>query len=488
MITARTRSTNVSRQFGRGPSGQPQFGLAKSSEPQKGLRAAFLQVSAAAIIAGSALLSQAASAESLQDAFMVAFKTNPTVQAQRAQLRATGELRAQALAGLLPQINAQGSYIIANTSQTSPAGGAFDIQNAKLDQLSGAVTGDQLIFDGLRSINALRQAGDQIDAAEAQLMGIEQQLLTDVATAYFDVVRDMAVFSLNNTNVEVLLRQLDQASVRFRVGEITRTDVAQADARLAGARANLSSASAQLAVSRARYVQLVGQSPATLDGEIPLPVLPTSVDEATNIAREIAPAILIARATERASKRGHKIAKGSLSPTVTATASYQYAEEPNTFIVETDTFAYGARVNVPIFQGGTRLSQIRQTKAQNDADRQRIYEAERQIKAQVISAWEQLTAAQANIESARAQVDANTLALQGVRKEALVGSRSTLDVLNAELEALNSQVALATAERNTQVAAYSLMSAIGLLTPQAVGVEPVEVKSNGIGLGLLKPW
>ena len=127
MITARTRSTNVSRQFGRGPSGQPQFGLAKSSEPQKGLRAAFLQVSAAAIIAGSALLSQVASAESLQDAFMVAFKTNPTVQAQRAQLRATGELRAQALAGLLPQINAQGSYIIANTSQTSPAGGAFDL-------------------------------------------------------------------------------------------------------------------------------------------------------------------------------------------------------------------------------------------------------------------------------------------------------------------------------------------------------------------------
>ncbi|MEO0319342.1 MAG: TolC family outer membrane protein [Pseudomonadota bacterium] len=433
----------------------------------------------ALVLAGSMAIVAGASAESLQDAMAVAYRTNPTVQSERARLRATGELKAQALAGLLPQISASGNLGRSVVSQSSSAGGPFDQQNVPLDQASYAAQGEQLLFDGFRSIQAVKQAAAQIDAAEAQLIGTEQQLLSDVASAYFDIVRDMAVYDLNRTNVEVLLQQLDQAQVRFRVGEITRTDVAQADARLAGARANLTNASAQLAVSRARYVQLVGQSPASLEAETRAPALPASLEDAKAMALQVAPAVLTAKATERASSRAVKIAKGNFAPRITANADYQFAEEPSTFITETDSYTYGVRANLPIFQGGARFSQVRQAKATNESDRQRIYEAERLTTAQVVAAWEQLNAANATITSAQAQVSANTLALEGVRKEALVGSRSTLDVLNAELELLNSEVALATAQRDSRVASYALLAAMGVLTPEAMGLSAYDAPKKG---------
>jgi len=425
------------------------------------------------------------SGETLKDALAVAYKTNPTLQSQRARLRASGELKYQAIAALLPQVNAQGSYLFAETDQESAAGGAFN-QVADLEQLSLGANADLLLFDGFRSIQSLKQAAAQIGGAEAQLVGVEQQLMLDVATTYFDVVRDLKVYSLNKTNVEVLLRQLDQAEVRFRVGENTRTDVAQASARVAGARAALTSASSQLSISRARYVELVGQSPGTLEVDGPEPVLPKSLEEAKTLAMEIAPAILIAKAGEEVSRRSVKIAKGSFAPTITATANYQFADEPSTFIQRSENFAYGARVNLPIFQGGARLSQVRQAKANNDADRQQIYATERQVTAQVVSAWEQLLAARANIESSQAQVEANRLALEGVKKEELVGARDTLDVLNAELEALNAEVSLETARRNASVASYGLMAAVGMLTPNSVGVVVYEEPQRGFKRFL--PW
>ena len=419
--------------------------------------------------------------ETLGDALSIAYRTNPTVQAQRANVRATGELRHQAVANLLPQLTANGNI----TRQEIRQEGAFTTTDfEQLDGFSYGGNGDQLIFDGLRSIYAVKQAADQIDAAEAQLVAVEQQLLIDVATAYFDVLRDMEVFSFNNSNVEVLVRQLEQASVRFRVGEITRTDVAQADARLASSRAEMTNARAQLAVSRARYVELVGQSPGTLEKDITLPELPADLETSLELAKSIAPAILIAKATERSSNKNIKIAKGTFSPTITANINYQFADEPNNFVSETESFTYGVRADVPLFQGGARLSQIRRAKANNDGDRQRVIEAERQVASQVTAAWEQLKAAESTIISAQKAVEANELALRGVRKEALVGTRDTLDVLNAELESLNAQVGLVSAQRNAQVATFSLMGSIGMLTPQSVGILPYEEKkSGGFGIG-----
>ncbi len=424
------------------------------------------------VIALSAIFAPSASAESLKDALAVAYRTNPTIQAERAQLRAIREGRAQAWAGALPQISAQSTYDKLETTQTSATSSIFD-ESTKLDQITGGVTAEQPIFTGLRNFNAIKQAGARIRAGGAQLAAVEQQVMRDAAISYFDVVRDMAVYGLNKNNVEVLLKQREHAELRFEVGEVTRTDVAQAEARLSGARSQLTSAQAQLAVSRANYAALIGSMPATLEPSPPLPDLPEALEDAQSLARFYAPAIIAARETEQASDRQIKIAKGALLPSVSLTGSYQYAEEPNTFITSVENYTYGARASVPIFLGGLNYSRIREAKALNDSDRKRIEEAERQTTASVTGAWSQLIAARATIESARVQVEANILALEGVRREALVGSRTTLDILDAEQEFLNAKVALATAERDEQSAAYGLLATMGVLTPEAVGISDV---------------
>ncbi|MFQ5563282.1 MAG: TolC family outer membrane protein [Parvularculaceae bacterium] len=422
------------------------------------------------VIVGVAATAPGASAETLQDALAVAYQTNPTIQAERARLRATREAKTQAWAGALPQVSAQATYDKLDTTQTSAASSIFD-QSTKLDQISGGFTAEQPVFTGFRNYNAIKQAGARVRAGGAQLAAVEQQVMRDVATAYFDVVRDMAVYGLNRNNVEVLFKQREQAALRFEVGEVTRTDVAQAEARLSGARAQLTAAQASLAVSRSKYAALVGAMPGTLEPAPTLPDLPETLEAAKALAEVYAPPIIAAREREQASSRQIKIARGALLPSVSLTGSYQYNEEPNTFIDNIESYSYGARASMPIFQGGLNYSRIREAKALNDSDRQRIEEARRNAVADVTAAWEQLQAARATIESARAQVDANTLALEGVRQEALVGARTTLDVLDAEQELLNAEVALATAERDEQAAAYGLLAAAGVLTPEAVGID-----------------
>ncbi|MCA8888149.1 MAG: TolC family outer membrane protein [Parvularculaceae bacterium] len=326
------------------------------------------------------------------------------------------------------------------------------------------VTGEQPIFTGFRNYNAIRQARSRVQAGAAQLTLVEQDVLQRGAQAYFDVVRDMEVYQATANNVQVLLRQQEEASLRFEVGEVTRTDVAQADARLAQSRAQLTTAQARLAVSRATFAQIFGMSPATLEENPELPPTPATLDEAMQVAAELSPVIIRAKMTEQASRRGVAIAKGAFSPTVSLTASYQYADEPSSFVLDDEQFAYGARASIPIFLGGLNISRVREAKALNEADRRRVDEADRQARAQVTSAWEQLSAARANINSATSQVAANELALTGVRRENQLGVRTTLDVLDAEQEYLNAQVSLANAERDARSATFTLLAAMGVLT------------------------
>ena len=402
-------------------------------------------------------------AETLQDAMSLAYRTNPALLSQRAQVQATGELKPQAFAALLPQINAQAGYTKLDTEQISPAGAAFD-RNANLDQLSYSASLEQVLFSGGRGLFSIRQATAQIDTAQAELLGIEQQLLTNVATAYFDVVRDVQIHRVNQVNVEVLRRQRVQAQQRFASGELARTDIAQADARFAAARAVLANAKAQLNLSRSTYRQLVGQAPGSLQKNTGLPVIPDSLEKATMLAQEVAPGVIVARAAERASRHGVKIARSDYFPRVTASAAYQFQDEPSTFIDQSENISYGVRLEVPLFRGGAQSSRVRQAKAMNKSDRFKIYQAEREVMTGVISAWEQLAASKFNIAAAQDQVTANQLAVDGVKKEALVGSRTTLEVLNAQLEFMNAQLALINATHDMQVAHYSLLSSIGILT------------------------
>jgi len=408
-----------------------------------------------------------ASAESLRDALAIAYQTNPTIRAERARLRALRETRAQAWAGALPQISAGGSYDRVDTTQSS----TLETSSSKLNSLGASVTAEQPLFTGFRNLNAIKQAGARIRAGGAQLAGAEQQILLDVAGAYFNVLRNLAVFDLNTQNVTVLVRQQEMAKARFNVGEITRTDVSQAEARLAEARARLSSAQGNLAIARANYAQLVGQMPGDLDKETELPTLPETLEAAQAVAMQYAPALIAAREQAEVSRRQVNIARGAFMPSVSLTAGYQYAEEPSFFIQNSEEFRFGARASMPIFLGGLNFSRVREAKALHDGDRSGVVEAERQVDAQTISAWERLVTTRAIARSAAASVEANTLALEGVRAEAMVGTRSTLDVLNAEQEYLNAQVNLVSAQRDAQTAAFGLLAAIGVLTPEALGIS-----------------
>ena len=410
-------------------------------------------------------------AQSLNDALDLAYRTNPTIRAERARQRATDEATKQAWANLLPQITAGGSFSEVQQDQTVNneffGGVGSTAQSFEFSPLTGQVSGEQAVFAGFTNINAIRQARARVKSGGAQLVSVEQDVITQAATSYFDVVRDMEIFKANTNNIRVLLRQLDEAKLRFEVGEVTRTDVAQAEARLAGARAQLTNAQAQLAVSRASFMQLIGQLPETLEEAPTLFQTPETLDSALELGRVYAPAVIAAAQNEKASARGVAIAKGAFAPNVALTASYQYAEEPSSITVDDEQFAYGVRASIPIFQGGRNLSRVREARALNDADRQRIEEARRAVETQITAAWEQLSAAKAITVSAQAQVDANELALKGVRREAQLGARTTLDVLDAEQEFLNSVVSLASAERDARVATFTLLAATGILTLEA---------------------
>ena len=437
---------------------------------------------------GAALIAAPAEAESLKDALTLAYQTNPTIRAERASLRATKEAKAQAWAGALPQITAGGAYENVDASQTAlfscllttgpcnPASESYDYS-----PLTAQVEGEQPLFTGFRNYNAIKQAGARLRAGGAQLASVEQQVLSEVAAAYFDVQLNMAIYDLNKRNVDVLLRQQKMANARFDVGEITRTDVAQADARLAAARAELTNAQGGLAVARAAYARLVGQLPGELEPVTALPDLPETLEAAETLAFDLAPPLIAAREKSEISRRQVKIAKGALAPSVSLTAHYQYADEPSTYIEKSEEFAYGVRASMPIFLGGLNYSRVREAKALHASDQSRIEEAERQVKEGVVAAWEQLQAAQAVIKSAEAAVEANKLALKGVTQESQLGARTTLDVLDAEQELLNAEVTLVRARRNAQSAAYALLAAAGLLTPEAIGID--KLAQDGAGEG-----
>lgn len=429
------------------------------------------------LVAAIAAFFAGARAETLRDALELAYRTNPTIRAERANLRAVEEGRAQAIADILPQINGTASAERVDTTITSLFGvdpsdpnAAPLVTDSTFSPLTAGVNAEQRVFSGFREFNAIKQASARIRAGGAQLAAVEQRVLSEAATAFFDVQLAEDVFALNRNNVSVLMEQQRLADLRFEVGEITRTDVAQANARLSAAQADLTTARGDLAVARAAYRRIIGQSPAELEAASALPPTPQTLENAQAAARRIAPDIVAAREQSEASRRQVAIAKGALLPSVSLVAGYQFADEPSNFILESEEFTFGARATIPLFQGGAEYSRIREARARHDGDRARIDEAERRTAEAVEAAWERLAAARAVIEATTAAVGANRLALDGVKREAELGARTTLDVLDAEQELLNAEVALARAERNERAAVFALLAAVGALTPEIVGI------------------
>lgn len=405
-------------------------------------------------------LAAPAQAETLADAIALAYQTNPTLQGQRASQRALDESVVQARTGLRPTVSVSGdaSWSEREGSDTVGSSGA-------------GLSVSQPIYTGGRVSSGISAARADVLTGREGLRGVEAQVLQAVITAYVDVRRDQERLRIATDNVAVLQRQLDESRARFEVGEITRTDVAQAEARFAGARASFSSAQAQLAISRAGYAAVVGQNPGDLAPEPSLVgLLPTTVDEAFVAAEDANPQVLAAEYGERSSAARLAATRAERRPTVSASGSLGYGASDSLiggtggqFENYEQSVSGSVTVRLPIFTGGLINSGIRAATERNRADQLAIEEARRTALRTVSQAWNSLVGARANLVANEEQVRATRIAFEGVRQEAQVGLRTTLDVLNAEQELRNAELALVNARRDEYVASAILLAAMGKL-------------------------
>ena len=358
----------------------------------------------------------------------------------------------------------------------------------------------QPLFEGFQNLNAIRQAKSTVQAAREALRTVEQTVLLDAATAYVNVVRDIAIVRLRENDVTVLTEQLKATKDRFDVGEVTRTDVAQAEARRAESLATLAAAQANLKTSRAAYEQIIGHPPGNLVTPPSIRrLLPSTLNEAMTLGDGENPIILAAVYNEEASLYAVQQIMGELLPQVTLEAQYQerggFLNTPDVpgdpDLLEEDTATVTGRLNVPLYQGGGVAARVRQAKETNNQLKKEVEDARLRVHADVIANWGILQSSGPAITSAQAAVSANKIALTGVREEEKVGQRTTLDVLDAQRELLNSQIGLVTALRDRIVSEYSIYAAIGRMDAQTLGLpvpyyDPLEhydiVKNKWIGL------
>ncbi|MEG3165362.1 TolC family outer membrane protein [Sphingomonas sp. PB2P19] len=431
---------------------------------------------ASALILPGTVWGTSVSAETLREALLKAYTTNPTITAQRAQQRATDENVAIARAAGLPSVNATGDYseFVVNASNNFLAPARQGVARANVSVP---------LYSGGQVRNSVAAAKTRVEAGRAQLRGTEADLFTNVVAAYMDVIRDEAIVGLNTQNVRVLDVNLQASRDRFQVGDLTRTDVAQSEARLALARAQLQSAQAQLISSRETYVRLVGTPAGILDTPPTLPHLPDSPASAVTEAIENNP-VLIAAAKERdATRYDIGVARASRLPQISAVGGASYTNYLNSIppsgggIGASSTpnankaVQAGLSLTLPLFQGGRPAAQVRQAEALRARAIENVTATERNVIAQARSAYAVWRSSEQVIQSSETAVNANKLSLEGVRAENSVGTRTILDILNAEQELLNSQVTLVTARRDAYVAGFALLAAMGEAEARDLGLD-----------------
>ena len=432
-------------------------------------RGAFCMLVAFAV---SAAATSHALAETLEGAIVQAYQNNPQINAQRALLRATDEGVPQALSGYRPTISASGNYGWQYQDATSSARMGGGRMHDDVTPAGIGATLTQRIFDGFQTGNRTRQAESNVMSARETLRVMEQTVLLDAVTAYMNVLRDSATLDLQRRNVEVIQEQLRQTRDRFNVGEVTRTDVAQAESRVAAAQSQMLAAQANLTASRANYRRIIGIEAGKLSPGTPVDRLsPRSLDQAVAQGQAENPSVAAAEFGIDVAALQVKINEGALYPVVAVQAIAQ--KDWNSTLQSRRSFNGGVmgQVTVPLYQGGSEYSLIRQAKETVSQRRLELALNRDQARANVVQAWGQLEAAKAQIDATRAQVAAAEIALNGVREEARVGQRTTLDVLNAQQELVNARVALVAAQRDRVVASYTLLASVGRLSVQAIGLQ-----------------
>ncbi|QGN54871.1 TolC family outer membrane protein [Novosphingobium sp. Gsoil 351] len=429
-----------------------------------------------ALLAGVALSAAPALAnpDTLQEALVSTYQNNPTLLGARAQQRAVDEGVPIARADGLPSVNATAQYVEflkqSSNNFTAPA-----------RQVGANVDLSVPIYSGGAVKNGIRAAKTRVEAGQADLRGTEASVFSQAVGAYMDVLRDQAIVGLSANNVKVLEVNLKAASDRFEIGDLTRTDVAQSNSRLALARGDYRTAQANLISSRERYIQIVGKPPVDLQPPPPLPGFPASVEDAEDVALANNPDLVAAKERSKAAGYDIDVAGAGRLPKLSVFSGGAYTNYLNTlggsagagvsFAQTATTAQAGVRATIPIFQGGRPAAQERRAQAQAAQTYENEIAVERDVIAQVRSAWSSYQAATAIIATNQVAVDAAALSLEGVRAENTVGNRTILNILDAEQELLRAQVQLVTARRNAYVAGFTLLAAMGRAEADDLGLD-----------------
>lgn len=429
----------------------------------------------AALFAGAAgllsLVPVSASAETLEEALIKAYNSNPVLQGARASQRANDENVPIQRATGRPSVTAEATHI--EFVKTSPNSFTAPRRNLRV--------GPDLtvpLYQGGAVRNAVRAAETRVEAGQADLRGTESAIFSQVVAAYMDVIRGEALVALSRNQVEVLGVNLQATSDRFEIGDLTRTDIAQSQSRLATAQGDLRNAEANLVAARETYIRLIGDAPGMLEAPPPLPNLPDSPGSAVATALENNPDLIAAKERAEAAEFDIEVAGASRLPTIGLFAGAEYSDffgtlggpTANNFSQSETTANAGIQIRIPIFQGGRPAALRRQAQAQASATYENVIAAEREVIAQTRAAFSSWMAANAIIESSQVAVSAAELSLEGVRAENTVGNRTVLDILDAERELLFARTDLVTARRNAYVAGFSLLASMGLAEARDLGL------------------
>jgi outer membrane protein len=436
-----------------------------------------------AVIALVAAAPRELAAETMESALARAYQGNPQLNAQRAIVRQNDEGVSQALSGYRPTLSATASVAEQYTNTTGvippippslPNGVSYTVKGFTTPRSVG-LSGGQTLFNGEQTANKVRKAESQVSTARETLRMMEESVLLSAASAYMDMSRDSANLEVQQNNIRVLQRTLKDTQNRFNAGQVTATDVAQAEAQLAAGEANLHGAESTLMSTRANYRRIIGADPANLAPASPVDRLaPNTLNAAIAVGIAENPSVTAALYGVDVAQLQVKIAEGALYPTLALQGSVQQQTYSNILTPNLFLGTVMLNLSVPIYQGGAEYSAIRLDKETVGQQRLNVDQVRDQTQANVVQTWGQLQAAKAQVEAAVRQNDASERALEGVRNEAQAGQRTTLDVLNAEQALVNARVSLIVAQHDRVVASYGLLSAVGRLSAQELRL-PVSI-------------
>ena len=400
-----------------------------------------------------------------------AYQSNPQLNAERARQRATDENVPQALAGYRPQIVASLSAGLQAVRNLLPDN---TVQSATLKPWTIGVTVTQTLFNGFKTANSVRVAELQVQSGREALRNVGQGVLLDAVTAYSNVLANQSLVQAQRANVAFLQETVGITQRRLNAGDVTPTDTAQAEARLSRGRADLNAAEVNLAISQATYTQVIGDPPGQLRLAEPIDrYLPRSRDDAIALASKEHPTVLAAGFDVDVASTSIHVAESSLLPTLTVqgNASHSADADPSLTTFRTDQASVIGQVTAPIYDGGTAASQTRQAKETAAQSRLVLDQVRNQSRTAAVGAWVANEGAKIAVSASEAEVRAATVALEGVRKEAAGGQRTTLDVLNAQQDLISARARLIGAQRDRVIASYTLLSAIGRLDVKTLALN-----------------